>query len=241
MQPDMALLHPERIHPLLWRASQLAPGGPRYIPSGYDTLNDALGGGWPLGALIELLPEHAGIGEVHLVRPALMHLTDRRQPIVLLNPPHTPSMQCWAAWGLNPDDVIWVSTSSPADTAWAATQVLNHQSSAALLCWAGTIAYADLLQLHRLARRSATLTILYRPRAAAIHDSPARLRIALHATYAGIETLFLKCPGPRPPVRGLTLYPHAHALDQSAPAAAPGRLPGAAGIPVSPHTAPGHA
>jgi protein ImuA len=54
---------PEEIHPAIWRASQLARGDGRSIATGYASLSAELpGGGWPLGALIELLPQHSGIG-----------------------------------------------------------------------------------------------------------------------------------------------------------------------------------
>ncbi|CAM5190937.1 Protein ImuA OS=Castellaniella defragrans OX=75697 GN=HNR28_001363 PE=4 SV=1 [Castellaniella defragrans] len=234
----MSRLRPELIHPTLWRASQLAMGYGRRLRSGYDSLDQALGGGWPLGALIELLPDRPGIGEVHLLRAALSGLAGRRQHIILLNPPYLPSLQCWTAWGLSPDNLILVQAGSPQDTAWAAAQILHYQSSAALLCWAQTMTYADLLTLHRLARRGATLAVLYRPAHTGRQDSPASLRIALQAAPQGLKVLFLKCPGPLPRAQDLALYPDDHALDQSAPAAAPGRLSRPASVPVAAHAPP---
>ena len=47
---------PERIHPALWRATQMAKGATRSLPTGHASLSAELpDGGWPLGALIELL------------------------------------------------------------------------------------------------------------------------------------------------------------------------------------------
>jgi len=235
----MSSLRPELIHPALWRASQLATERGRRLSSGDDSLDKALGGGWPLGALIELLPEHPGIGEVHLLRAALSALAGRRQHIILLNPPYTPSLQCWTAWGLSPDNLLLVRADSPQDTVWAAAQILHYQSSAALLCWAQAMAYADLLNLHRLARRGATLAVLYRPRHTGRQDSPASLRIALRATPQGLKILFLKCPGSLPHAHDLALYSDDHALDQPVPAAAPGGLSRPAGILVPPYATPG--
>ncbi|HEX7386229.1 MAG TPA: translesion DNA synthesis-associated protein ImuA [Castellaniella sp.] len=231
----MPALHPEHIHPALWRASQLATGHRRRLPSGHVALDEALKGGWPLGTLIELLPAHPGIGEVRLLRPALQTLQDRRQPIILLNPPYLPSAQCWAAWGLCPEDLLLVRADSTEDTTWAAAQILYHQSSAALLCWVQAAPYADLLKLHSLARRGTSLVVLYRSVASSRRDSPASLRIALQAHPYGVSTLFLKYPGPLPAPVELTLYDHDHALDQPDPAAAPGSLSRTASIPVSVH------
>ncbi|QKM51818.1 hypothetical protein B7760_05896 (plasmid) [Burkholderia glumae] len=59
-----ALAHPERIHPDLWRANQLAQAGARGIDTGHAALSAELpGGGWPRGCLVELLAQQPGIGE----------------------------------------------------------------------------------------------------------------------------------------------------------------------------------
>jgi len=70
---------PEAIHPSLWRASQLARGRGRVVDTGYPALSAELpGGGWPVGALVDLLVQQPGVGELRLLRPALsavIHLT----------------------------------------------------------------------------------------------------------------------------------------------------------------------
>jgi hypothetical protein len=44
-------------------------------PSGFAVLDAQLpGGGWPIGAITELMPELAGIGELRLLAPALVAL-----------------------------------------------------------------------------------------------------------------------------------------------------------------------
>jgi hypothetical protein len=53
-------------------------------PLEYPTLSAELpGGGWPVGALVELLLQQAGVGEVRLLRPALGAVGKR--PIALLH------------------------------------------------------------------------------------------------------------------------------------------------------------
>src|SRR3546814_1948070 len=70
---------PQRIHPALWRASQLARMPGRCVDTGFPALSAQLpGGGWPLGNLIELLIQQPGIGEMQLLRPALSDLSSRR-------------------------------------------------------------------------------------------------------------------------------------------------------------------
>jgi protein ImuA len=63
-------ISPESLHPSLWRGSQLARGGPRTIDTGFASLSAELpGGGWPVGALVELLAAQPGCGEMRLLAP----------------------------------------------------------------------------------------------------------------------------------------------------------------------------
>src|SRR3546814_11562112 len=82
---------PQRIHPALWRASQLARMPGRCVDTGFPALSAQLpGGGWPLGNLIELLIQQPGIGEMQLLRPALSDLSSRS--IFLVQPPYAPQI-----------------------------------------------------------------------------------------------------------------------------------------------------
>ena len=61
--------------PGLWRGHDLARTSRPGIATGYASLDAELpGGGWPAGALTEVLHRHAGIGEVRLFFPALCAL-----------------------------------------------------------------------------------------------------------------------------------------------------------------------
>ncbi len=81
--------HIEDIHPSLWRASQLARQHGKVIATGYATLDAELPGqGWPVGGLIELLCQQAGIGELRLLAPALQAVSKRS--IALINPTQVP-------------------------------------------------------------------------------------------------------------------------------------------------------
>ena len=69
---EATALAPEALHPALWRASQLGGGRGAVTASGFAALDAQLpGGGWPHGALTELLLPHPGIGELRLLAPAL--------------------------------------------------------------------------------------------------------------------------------------------------------------------------
>ncbi|MYN12069.1 translesion DNA synthesis-associated protein ImuA [Pusillimonas sp. TS35] len=230
-----ALRHPERIHPALWRGSQLARPPGAAVSTGFGALDKQLpGAGWPLGSLVELLPDRPGQGELSLLQPALARLPGERG-IYLLAPPCTPYFHCWSNWGLGGRQIIWITPASMADTLWAAEQILRHNAGAALLCWAGPLRPAALRRLHLAARQSDTLFIMARPPTAAEQASAAPLRLALAPAAHGLDIRILKRPGPACAVTiSLALYParaastapvlHHAALDQSLPLhAQPGR------------------
>ncbi|MFJ1299506.1 translesion DNA synthesis-associated protein ImuA [Pseudomonadota bacterium AL_CKDN230030165-1A_HGKHYDSX7] len=194
---------PELIHPALWRATQLARGSARAVPTGHAALSALLPDeGWPQGSLTELLTPHPGCGELSLLRPALTTLPAHRD-IVLLQPPCTPHITTWMHWGLDPQRLLWLTPASPRDTLWAADQVLKHGSCAALLCWLPQARPESLRRLHLAAQGSDTLFFALRPANAAQHASPAPLRLALAPAAAGLNVQVLKRRGP---VCDVTLY-----------------------------------
>jgi len=71
----------------LWRAGEQSAQVPA-LPTGYRALDVLLpGGGWPDSGLVELLPAHAGIGELGLLMPALARLSRGSRWIAWIAPP----------------------------------------------------------------------------------------------------------------------------------------------------------
>src|SRR6476659_678516 len=98
MNPALAKL---LSHPAIWRGGDCAPE-PASIASGFAELDAALpGGGWPRGALTEMLLEREGIGELRLTLPALSRLQGEGRSIVWIAPPHRPYAPALAAAGLD--------------------------------------------------------------------------------------------------------------------------------------------
>jgi protein ImuA len=192
---------PESLHPSLWRASQLARSHTRCVDTGHAALSAQLpGGGWPTGALVDLLLQQPGIGEMRLLRPALAAVAARR--IVLLQPPHPPQALAMAALGVPPSQLIWLRASRTADALWAAEQVLRSGSCGALLFWPGhdrqsQVRSDSLRRLHLAAQGGETLFFMMRPLAAGQDASPAPLRLALRPQAGGLEIDFVKRRGPQ--------------------------------------------
>jgi protein ImuA len=193
---DSSSVAPESLHPSLWRASQLARSSTRCVDTGHAALSAQLpGGGWPTGALVDLLLQQPGIGELRLLRPALAEVAKRR--IVLLQPPHPPQALAMAALGVPPADLIWLRAGQTADALWAAEQVLRSGSCGALLFWQNHMRADSLRRLHLAAQAGETLFFLMRPLAASQDASPAPLRLALRPQAGGIEIDFVKRRGPQ--------------------------------------------
>src|SRR5437762_12848236 len=92
-------------HPCLsrsvWRGGALSLAAPA-VASGFAELDRELpGGGWPAGALTEILGRREGIGELELVLPALAALSWAGKRIVWLAPPHLPYAPALAAAGVD--------------------------------------------------------------------------------------------------------------------------------------------
>ena len=225
-RPD-SIPSPEDLHPALWRASQLAHSNTRCIETGHPTLSSQLpGGGWPTGTLIDLMPQQCGIGELRLLRPALLKVARRR--IVMLQPPHAPQALALAAMGLSPSQLIWIRSSRSTDALWAAEQVLRSGSCGALLFWQSHARGETLRRLHLAAQSGETLFFMLRPLAAAQDSSPAPLRLSLRPAVGGLEIGFIKRRGPQRdaplflPLTPSLLQRHA-TLDRAPSAPAPAR------------------
>ncbi|MBN3763137.1 translesion DNA synthesis-associated protein ImuA [Burkholderia sp. Ac-20365] len=185
----------EEIHPSLWRASQLARGGRRSLDTGYPALSTELpGGGWPVGALVDLLVQVPGVGEMRLLRPALSSLSDRH--IALVQPPHIPDGLGLDYIGLSLDRLLQVKTPKTADAFWSAEQILRAGTCGALILWAQHAQASSLRRLHLAAQSSETLFIMVRPLASAQDSSPAVLRLALRPSADGLMVDIVKRRGP---------------------------------------------
>ena len=182
---------------LIWRGDRLASAATPGLPTGHAQLDAALpGGGWPVGALTELLVPHVGVGELGLLLPLLAQIPAQRRAVCIA-PPNQLYAPALAAAGVPLDRLIVVHTTSPTHARWAARQALNSRSCAVVLLW---LAAADMGALRRLqlaAEESATALILIRPANLAAQPSPAVLRIALAGRCGGLEVRLLKRRGPQ--------------------------------------------
>lgn len=190
--------------PDLWRGDALARPLREGVASGFAELDAVLpGGGWPRGALTELLAAGEGVGEVSLLLPALAALEAEAGWIALVAPPWLPHAPAWQALGVDLARVLVVRAAAR-DAPWACEQLLASGACAAVLAWLPQIDARALrrLQLAGAGRRS--LAFVFRPAATAASASPAALRLVLTAGADGLAVHVLKRRGP-PLARSLAL------------------------------------
>lgn len=172
----------------IWRADRLAhrtgQDAPPVLPSGHASLDAQLpGGGWPTGALIELLqPEGAARFDWQLLAPALSALLARRDgPLVLVGEPALQPIASngFAAFGQPTAARVGGSTGSAGPVGPAARAVLEpfgpaliaHGLPAGRLLWARTDTLGARLWAAEQALRCTAV-------AAVLAWLPARVQVA---------------------------------------------------------------
>jgi hypothetical protein len=190
-------LHPPTLLqeiPGIWRGRELAPS--KTCSTGYRQLDALLpGGGWPLGALTELIPVTEGIGEVAVLQGALKRLCDAKRHIVFVHPPYIPYAPALLSAGLPLPRVLWIDVSDDENAHWAAEQTLREGAAGAVLLWSQALADRPLRRLQLAAETGESLAFIYRPVATLQNASPAALRIVLRPTVGALGVEVLKARG----------------------------------------------
>lgn len=121
----------------LWRGRQR--NRPRsdtgQLSTGFPALDQALGGGWPLGALTECLVPDAGVGELQLLLPALVQLSDQGRWLAWVAPPWQPYPPALAQAGIDLRRTLLIRPDNATDCLWAMEQCLRSGVCGAVLGW----------------------------------------------------------------------------------------------------------
>ena len=171
----------------VWRADELARNVGATRPTGHAALDAVLpGGGWPVGALVEVLQPQAGQGEWRLLLPALGVGTPPAPSggaLVLVNPPHRPFVPALAAQGLDASRLLVLQgpmlARDAAARVWACEQALRGAGVSAVLAWLPQVRPEQMRRLQMAAQNFQQALFVMRPLAAQQEASPAVLRLLL--------------------------------------------------------------
>jgi len=193
--------------PHVWRGFTKQSTGDVHA-TGFEDLDAHLpGGGWPTGALTEIILERHGIGELSLLMPAMARLCEQgfseaaRGWIFWISPPFIPYAPALSRHGIDLDRLLLVHASAMQyGSLWAMEQALRAKSCAAVLAWAQAADQTALQRLQLAAEEARCWTVLFRPDAALKQRSPAALRLRLTRDAVVTRVEILKCRGARPAV-----------------------------------------
>jgi hypothetical protein len=170
---------------------------------------DALlpGGGWPVGAVTELMPESQGIGELSLLLPALAQLSQAGRHLVWISPPYLPYPPALMQHGLVLNRLVLIEAHDARAVLWAAEQALRCPAVGAVLAWPTELNERGVRRLQLAAETGGSCGLLYRSPSAALQPSPAALRLRLKALSTGLQVEIQKARGGRP--HALVVHPAA--------------------------------
>lgn len=190
----------------VWRGRAAIRRGGHGEPTGHAALDALLpDGGWPRGALSEILHARDGVGEIALVMPALAALTRRGERALVIAPPYVPCAAGLAQRGVVLERLVLVRASSRHEVLWTAEQALRSGAIGAVLLWPAKASLTELRRLALAAEAGGALAFLWRDVRAAAEASPAALRVVAQREYAREQVRVLRC-------RGLLTAP-GHAVD----------------------------
>ncbi len=188
--------------PRLWRGRE-PNRKQRTLTTGHKLLDAHLpGGGWPLGAVTELITAHPGLGEFSLLLPVLSEVSGNGQWLILVDPPWIPYPAALHGHGLALERLLLVRTGntrqSSRETLWACEQALYGSQGGAVLAWPERVSFARLRRLQLAAEAGAKLAFLFQTEQVLTAASPAALRLHLRGDESGTRVDILKCRGNRP-------------------------------------------
>jgi len=203
--------------PQLWRGRE-PNRHQRTRATGHGRLDTYLpGGGWPVGAVTELVTNQPGLGEFSLLFPALAEISHTGQWLILVDPPWVPYPAALQGHGLVLEQLLLVRTHSARESLWACEQALHGIQGGAVLAWPEQASFARLRRLQLAAEANAKLAFLFRPEQALTSASPCALRLhlqdAVQGNARGTRIDILKCRGKyRSSQSGESIWiPHLHA------------------------------
>ncbi len=191
----------------IWRGFQNNSSTGQVVSSGFRPLDAHLpGGGWPLGALTEILIDDIAHSPLWLVLPGLLRLTALKHHQIWVHPPHIPYPPALASRGINLDKTVILKPRQETDALWAAEQALRSGACSAVLYWPRKPSFTATRRLQLASEVGGTWGLCFRPWHAATMPTTAALRVLFKPTETGAMLTILKCRGCKTEGK-LAIYP----------------------------------
>lgn len=192
--PNNALSDLLRSEPGIWLGWRAASAYGSSLSSGFAELDrQLLGGGWPLGALLEIQTPCLGVGELKLLLPAMAALSQRGRWIVWVAPPHQVYAPALAQAGIDLSRVLLVQSRQAQDIPWTLEKLLRHKQCGMALAWPKNLLPQQTRRLQLAAEQGGNLAVLFTQRRQT--HSYAALRLAVQPLPQGLSVHILKARG----------------------------------------------
>jgi hypothetical protein len=181
--------------PALWRGRGIPPSERKGMPTGFSALDATLpGGGWPAGAMVDIVTAHRGIGELSILLPAMARLCGGGLKAVWIDPPFVPYAPTLRQAGVRTHHVLIVGPCrSDSDTPWCMEKILRSASCGMALAWPRQLDFRATRRLQLAAEAGDSLGILFHTTDPG--NSPAALRIYLTPGESALEVRITKARG----------------------------------------------
>lgn len=185
----------------VWRAGRHAAPAPLGESTGFAALDALLPhGGWPHGALSEVLIPADGVGELALLLPTLSCMTRAGRLVALIAPPFCPYAPAWQRAGVDLRHLEIIEAQSRG-ALWAFEQCLRSAAFSAVVGWPSNADGPALRRLQVAADSGECLGFAVRDSRHANNPSPAALRIERVEDVWRVR----KCRGGQVPTQAFTL------------------------------------
>lgn len=167
----------------LWRGTEFGSVVTHTVSTGWDSFDAQLpGGGWPCGAIAEVLGPQPGVLEWRICGPALRRVVAQDGQVVVVGPPRYPHLPGLMHEGLDERHLVWIQAEPPAERLWVTEQLIKANAAGVVMAWLPQARQEQIRRLQINAQSCDGLVFLFRPEQAQHEASAAPLRI--HATHS---------------------------------------------------------
>lgn len=178
----------------VWRG--LGRTRPDSETTGIAALDQALLGGWPVGALSQIVSQESGLG-FSLIVPLLARLSQAGRHVALIAPPYIPYAPALRDAGVDLRQLLWIAPKDRIDALWAAEQMLRSGLYAAVALWSPALEAPIERRLQLAAETGRSVGIVAHAGAYGAH-SIAAVRLQLKPAPAALQVEVVRCRGARP-------------------------------------------